>query len=258
MNHRQRRLKTIELALTPRQTVLLWIRKATNGTFEDGALHAFPRGVIANSIMNNVTNALKLGSQELIERAVRQARQEADILYNLAIDVNAEVLTSTIARHRESAFLAQYLRGITRVNFGSHSEEELRRTILLFVEEVFLLDGTVSEVCAEHFGGQPILFKDSDQRLRTQVGMANGALECFNSVAAKLNFKELTEKSIREALKGDIATRSSLWLDFARVRTLADFGNEAEYRIAYRQASRRFHDWRQKQREARDTEAVSS
>lgn len=63
------------------------------------------------------------------------------------------------------------------------------------------------------------------------------------------------------------ASRSSLWLDFARVRTLADFGDEAECRIAYRQASRRLHDWRQKQplhdwrqkqRVARDTDEVSS
>jgi hypothetical protein len=33
MNSRHRRLKIIELALTPRQTVLMWLREATNGTF---------------------------------------------------------------------------------------------------------------------------------------------------------------------------------------------------------------------------------
>ena len=154
MNNRHRRLKAIELALTPRQTVLMWIQKATNGTFEDGARQTFPRRVIANSILKNVTTAMKLEPDALVERAVRQARQEADILYNLAIDVNVEVFTSTSARLREVAFLAQYLRCITSINVGPHSEEEIRRTVLYFVREVFLLDGTVSRVCAENFGGQ--------------------------------------------------------------------------------------------------------
>lgn len=250
MNSRHRRLKAIELALTPRQTVLMWIRNATNGTIEDPLPHTFPRRVIANSILANVTKAMKFESERSIERAVRQARQEADILYNLAIDVNVEVLTSTSGRVREAAFLAQYFRCITSINVGPHSEEEIRRTVLFFVGEVFLLDGTVSRVCAEHFGGQPILFKDSARQLERQLGMANAALECFNNLRDKLNFKELTEKSIREGLEADIATQSSLWLDFARVKALADFGNEADYRIAYREASRRFHDWRHRERQA--------
>jgi hypothetical protein len=59
MNHRHRRLKAIELALTPRQTALMWIRKLATGTLEDGVRHWFPRRMIAESILKNVTNAIK-------------------------------------------------------------------------------------------------------------------------------------------------------------------------------------------------------
>jgi hypothetical protein len=115
--------------------------------------------MIAESILKNVRNAMKGEPHAVIVRAVCQARQEADMLYNLAISVNEQVLTSTPQRAREFEFLVQYLRGITRINFGPHSEEEIRRTVLLFVEAVFLLDGTVSQVCAEHFVGTQYFFQ---------------------------------------------------------------------------------------------------
>jgi hypothetical protein len=235
MSNRNRRVKAIQLALTPRQTALMWIRKLANGTLEDGIRHSFPRRMIADSILKNVTNAMKGEPQALIVRAVCQARQEADMLYNLAISGNEQVLTSTPQRARECEFLVQYLRGITRINFGPHSEEEIRRTVLLFVEAVFLLDGSVSQVCAEHFGGNPILFSDSVERLANQLGRANAVLECFNSIADKLSFEHLTEKSIRETLEAAITRQCSIWRDMARVNTLAEFGDDADFRAAFLQ-----------------------
>jgi hypothetical protein len=246
MNSRHRRMKVIELALTPRQTVLVWIQKATNGTFEDGARHSFPRRLIANSILKNVTNAMKQEPEAAIERAVRHARQEADTLYNLAISVNVSVFKSTSERRREFTFLAQYLRGITYINLGPHSEEEIRSTVVHFVEEIFLLDGTVSRVCAEQFGGNRILFSDCIERLDRQLNVANTVLEWFNVLAGKLNFNQLTETSIREALEGDIAKQHSVWLGLARVQALADFGDETDLRAAYSQLSRELRDWPKK------------
>jgi hypothetical protein len=255
VNNRRRRLKAVELALTPRQTVLLWIRTATNGTTEDCIRHTLPRRAIADSILKNVTNAMKGEHDAVVERAVTQARQEADTLYNLCIAVNISVLESTSQRKRECRFLFQYLRGITYSNIGPHSEEEIRRTVLFFIEAIFSLDGAVSEVCAEHFGGQPLLFGDSVQQLREQLDVANTILECFNLLADKLNFKELTEKSIRETLEPDITKQHFEWLDLARVETLAEFGDEADRRAEF---SRALRDWHDRQAQARAKKAVSS
>lgn len=46
--------------------------------------------------------------------------------------------------NREYLFLRLYLRGITYINVGPHSEEELRLAVSFFVEEVPLLEGAVS------------------------------------------------------------------------------------------------------------------
>jgi len=255
MSNRNRRVKAIQLSLTPRQTALMWIRKLANGTLEDGVRHSFPRRMIAESILKNVTNAMKGEPGAVVERAVRQARLEADTLYNLFIAVNISVLESTFQRKRECRFLVQYLQGITYSNIGPHSEEEIRRTVLFFIEEIFLLDGAVSEVCAEHFGGQPLLFGNSVQQLKEQLDVANTILECFNLLADKLKFKELTEKSIRETLKGEITMQHLAWLDLARVETLAEFGDEADRHAAY---SRTLRDWHDRQAQARAKKAVSS
>ena len=70
-----------------------------------------------------------------------------------------------------------------------------------------------------------------------------------------MKFKELTEKSIRETLEGEITMQHLAWLDLARVETLADFGDEADRHAAY---SRVLRDWRDRQAQARAKKAVSS
>jgi hypothetical protein len=43
MNSRQRRVRAIELTLTPQQVVVVWLRNALQaGTFEEGARHSPP------------------------------------------------------------------------------------------------------------------------------------------------------------------------------------------------------------------------
>jgi len=234
VNSQQRRLKTIELTLTPYQTVLLWLTNAVEGSFEDGVPQS-PRSVIANSILKTVTNALKGESDVVVERAILQGRQEADVLFNLVITVNDRVLTSTSERNREYLFLLLYLQGITYINIGPHSEEELRVAVSFFVEEVLLLGSAISQISAEHFGGTSILFSDSVLRLKEQLDLANKALGYFKVLAGKLNFKELTAESVRERLGPDIVRQASGWMTLARIQMLLDFGDEADFRTAYSQ-----------------------
>lgn len=114
---------------------------------------------------------------------------------------------------------------------------------MLFIEEVFRLDGAASRVCIEDFGEQPILFKDSLERLKHQLDLARTALECFNILARKLEFKELTEKSIRQTLEADIAIQHSLSQDLAHFQTLTDFGDDADCRAAYSRLSSELQAW---------------
>jgi len=83
----KRRLKTIELDLTPQQLVVLWLRNALQaGTFEEGARRTPPpRAAVANAVRNAVRNSMKGQEAFLVERAIVQARQEADCVYNLVV-----------------------------------------------------------------------------------------------------------------------------------------------------------------------------
>src|SRR5580692_8346462 len=106
MKNRQRRVRAIELSLTPQQVVMVWLRDAVQaGTFEEGSRHSPPyRGVIANEVFCSVRNAMK-GQPELqVERAVLQARREADVLFNLVVNVNLEVMENGKQRAREGTF----------------------------------------------------------------------------------------------------------------------------------------------------------
>jgi len=112
MNNHQRRLKSVELSLTPQQVVLVWLRAAIDaGTFEDGALQTpSPREAVANAVFKTVRNSMKGQSELAIERAVLQASQEADLLYNLVVRANVTVLENAEQREREYFLLLGYLR----------------------------------------------------------------------------------------------------------------------------------------------------
>ncbi len=72
MKSRQRRVKAIELTLTPQQIVLVCLRNALQaGTFEEAARHSPPyRRTVANAVLRAVRNSMKDQPEPLIERAV--------------------------------------------------------------------------------------------------------------------------------------------------------------------------------------------
>ena len=102
MKNRQRRVRAIGLSLTPQQVVMVWLRDAAHaGTFEEGARHLPPyRSAVANTVLRTVRNSMKGQAEQLIERAVLQARREADLLYNLVVNANTAVLEGRVERER--------------------------------------------------------------------------------------------------------------------------------------------------------------
>jgi hypothetical protein len=185
---------------------------------------------------------MKGESDAVVERAILQGRQEADVLYNLVTTVNDRILTSTSQRIREYLLLLQYLRGITYINIGPHSEEELRMTVLFVLEEVLLLDGAISQVSAEHFGGKSILFSDSVLKLKEQLDSATKILGYFNLIAQKLSFQQLTIEFVRKKLVPHVLQQSSLWASLARIQMLSEFGDAADCRAAFSQFMHEFYD----------------
>jgi hypothetical protein len=160
MKSRPRRLRSIELSLTPQQIVVVWLRDAVQaGTFEEGARHSPPyRGAVANAVLRTVQTSMKGQPEPLIERASLQARQEADLLYSLAVNANVEVIENREQREREYILLLGYLGAELRGERTKDRIERLRMAALLFIDAVIVLDAAITQVAAESFNGQPVLF----------------------------------------------------------------------------------------------------
>jgi bisphosphoglycerate-dependent phosphoglycerate mutase len=65
--------------------------------------------------------------ESVIERAILQARREADLLYELIINANMVVLENTDQRERESFFLMGYLSAEMNGKFTKERVDVLRR-----------------------------------------------------------------------------------------------------------------------------------
>jgi hypothetical protein len=192
-----------------------------------------PREAIANSISRTVRNSLKGQTDAVVERAILQARQEADSLYMLIVDSNVAVQQTIGQRNREFLFLLAYLEASMREPNFPDLEEQLRTLTLIFVNAVLLLERTISQISAERFQGQPILFSDSTVKLEEQLDMADQALEHFNFWAKLRKFQELSAEAICANLRPEIDKQVSCWVTIARGEMLAVFGEEGDLRASF-------------------------
>jgi hypothetical protein len=85
---------------------------------------------------------MKGQSQLLVERAVLQARQEADLLYNLVVRANATVLENDVQRGREHFLVGIYFAEAGGWGTGSTALGNAH------VRRVVVLDTAVSQITA--------------------------------------------------------------------------------------------------------------
>jgi len=202
MKNRQRRLMAIELTLTPKQVVLLWLRNARQaGTFEDcGGRQPPNRGVIANAIDEAVRNSMQGQDESLIEQAVVQGRQEADLLYMLVGNANVAVRESRAQREFEYVLLLEYLSAVLGARKMERELEYLRRVCLIFIASVLILEGALKGISSDCFDGQAVLFRDSAVKLTEQLQMTIDFTASFNESAEKVGARPIDLDQIRNSL----------------------------------------------------------
>jgi len=231
----KRRLETIELTLTPSQIVLMWLHEALQSKLDDVALQPqWPRETLWKSISRTVRSNLKGQPELVVERAVRQARQEGDLLYNIVVMANISVQREFERRCREWFFVCQFLKAMSRREGGTDSEAEFRAITLSFVEEVLVMDEVILQISHERFGGNQILFLDSASKLRNQLYAVDVILERFNMFARASGSKELSVDEIRDRLRPDANEQVAHWLGCARANMLAAFGEDRDLRPVLR------------------------
>jgi len=235
VNHFQTRLRTIEVKLTPSQVVLLWIKSAIRGTYEEGAFRpVLPRTVIANSIASILRSALKGEPEAVIDRGILQGRQEADTLFCLMVEVNAQVHRQSLESDREFTFLLGYFSRTMGSDVRSISEKQVRALTLFFVTPILVLQGAICRISTAQFAGQPILFSDSAARLQEQMDSVDGAFAIFNSIAERTEFGKLSKEQISESLSAEIDQKTSDLLTLARGTMLGAFGEPTDLRDHFR------------------------
>ena len=235
MASRQRRVRAIELTLTPQEIVLVWLKNAMEaGTFEEAARHSPPpRGTVANTVYRNVRESMKGQPDPLVERAILQARREADSLYRLVVNVNMAALEGWEERRREYVFLLGYLSAEIHGRAPKNRvEQPLRLVVLVFLRSVIMLEAAIARVAAERLNGEPMLFRDCSVKLEEQVQMAERVAEIFNFLARSVGAAEIDLEQLRKSLQSETDRQVSIWNSLARVETLSAFGSVEEMHAA--------------------------
>lgn len=235
MDSRQRRLKKIELSLTPKQIVLVWLRNAQQaGSLEDATSSERPhRETVANRVCHAVRDSMKGQSEDLVERAILQARKEADFLYLLIVQTNIEVLESAMHQYREYWFVKTSLTLLDPL-ITKEEMEKLRWVVLSFAMPVVVLETAIERIVAEHFQGQPLLFGDCDDQLKQQLKNAEELISEFNKLAAAFGAEQMTFEQVRELHMPLADRRIESLVISARFQMLQLFGAEGECQSAVR------------------------
>ena len=205
-------------------------------TYEEGARQSpLPRSAIANSVERNVRDSLKDKPEEMVERAVLQARQEADLLYNLVVDLNVCVQSDFLAINREYGLFLGMISALFHSALLRVADYKLKELTLFFVKRIFVLEGTISRLSVEQLGGQQVLFVDSAQKLAEVVAFAEKAVDHFNFIAREIGCPPLDNDEIRKNLQAEIDQQVARTILVARGAMLGLFGEDSDLRANYDQ-----------------------
>jgi len=103
----RRRIAKLEMSLTPKQIVLLWLKEAQEfPAFEQYLQNNAREPLVAAArvlVSNKVTKAVqatrhKLLSEEAVKKLTIEAKKEADFLVMLAFNINAQLLRESSVR----------------------------------------------------------------------------------------------------------------------------------------------------------------
>ena len=110
MSNHHLRLRTIEVALTPEQIVLLWLERVLGRRFMDADLcSSEPRAYIAGQVSLVISAATKEMDRTVVQQANREAQQRADSLYLLVVTIDVAVLDCCQEAGVRSVIMLGYL-----------------------------------------------------------------------------------------------------------------------------------------------------
>jgi hypothetical protein len=235
MSNYHRRLKTIEVNLTPKQTVILWLKKSQKaGGFNDGLRQSPPsRGYIANAVYDAITRSMKGYPNPVIEKAIQQARQEADLLFMLIVEVNVRILMNVgINKICLPLVIRHFRAATTQGTINAESLRELRLSLVQIVEDLLVAEASALQVTAEYLNGQEVLFSDTFASFSKQLQFARELIDSFNSLAKTAGVALIDLDTLRESIPSQVDQQVASWRNTARLAMLVAFGEGDSWRLA--------------------------
>jgi hypothetical protein len=234
-----KRLQRIETSLTPKQAVLLWLKgmlESDNVSYLE-KLFAAPRNEGTRSRMSQaVGEAVRKSliqqrtTPELMERIVRDAQKQADVLVILIRDLHNRVHVECTVNAPYIALLYDKLRLllVQHVHQGEFEPEawDLWRAVLMKrLTTMCQLRDAIAAISARYYDGHPVLFVNDDSNLNRQIASLEHLTELYNElenglpVWIAINF-DAGSFSMREQLSAVVAE----YVAMAESITLEDFG----------------------------------
>jgi hypothetical protein len=246
MTTSKRRLDKIDVSLTPKQAILLWMGQAhQHDTMEqyvralkDGADSAWHLVDLPEQVAVGVRQALKGQPREEVSRRVRQAVRDVLFLFHLHQQVNRKLmeqqeaflfrlrwLRAELGRLRyqkmvRQASLSGIRRGLPRRQEVKRWQEEAER----FLGELQGLHLAVLAIRKRYFDGHDLLFPALTEGLNYLVKAMEVLVEMFNEdLAPKKGAR--TDMSAVQARAGTVGTTQVAFLvDMARAEALDHMG----------------------------------
>ena len=142
-----------------------------------------PEDTFANAVYAAVSGSMKGYPKPVVEKAIRQARQEADSLYMLIVQVNLGILMDVALSNICFPFVIRHFRAATTEGtINAEFIRELRLSLVQIVEDLLVAEGSALQVTTEYLNGQQVLFSDTFEALAKQLQFAEELIDHFNFI----------------------------------------------------------------------------
>jgi hypothetical protein len=243
MSSSKRRLDKIEVSLTPKQAILLWLEEAHRydtmeqytRALKDGPDSAWPLAQLPEKVSRAVEQAMKGGSRQEISIGVRQAVRDVLFLFHLHQQVNGKVmeeqkaflyrlrwLRAELGRLRYQKMVRQASH--SRVHIGVSKRQDLTRwqeEAELFLVELHSLRLAVMTTSKRYFDGHDLLFPALTECLDYLVKAMEVLVEMFNEDLAPRK-GALANVRARAGITG--AAQAGFLVDMAKAEALDAMG----------------------------------
>jgi hypothetical protein len=226
----EKRLTQIEAALTPKASVLLWLRQEHQGkTLQEYArwlfeqpLAAAPRIRVERQVVGAIWAAMKGQDPVRIREAARQAKMETDFLILLVNETNSVIFDqSRFVWLRILGLLTMIFSGVLR-----DKSEDLEAGLQEATAELFALPLTVERIQARYFDGERILATDVEEGLDRPVMFLRYFIADPDQDLEADGHPELVDDSeeFRTVVEDKASTKVRYIRDLAKSEMLKHFG----------------------------------